>query len=84
MSDKSKSNEIHITRMYDAPIEAVWDAAEEAPDRTRVTITWQPYGKITAQEIETFVKAKGGMTQGWTGSLDKLESHLEGSTTQGA
>ena len=50
--------------------------AEEETDRTRVTITWQPYGPTTPEEIETFIKAKGGMTQGWTGSLDKLEAYL--------
>jgi hypothetical protein len=41
-----------------------------------VTITWEPYGKVAREELETFVKAKGGMTQGWTGSFDKLESYL--------
>jgi hypothetical protein len=28
------------------------------------------------EEIETFIKAKAGMTQGWTGSFDKLEEYL--------
>ena len=50
--------------------------AEEGSDKTRVTITWEPYGKVTREELETFVKSKGGMTQGWTGSLDKLEAYL--------
>ncbi|HXA47431.1 MAG TPA: SRPBCC domain-containing protein, partial [Burkholderiaceae bacterium] len=49
---------------------------EEAKDKTRVTITWEPHGANTVEEIETFVKARGGMTQGWTGSLDKLEGYL--------
>ena len=49
----------------------------EGSDRTRVTVTWEPYGATTPEELETFVKARGGMTQGWTGSFDKLESHLE-------
>ena len=49
---------------------------EEGPDQTRVTINWEPYGGTAQQEIETFVKARGGMTQGWTGSLDKLEALL--------
>jgi uncharacterized protein YndB with AHSA1/START domain len=26
--------------------------------------------------METFIKAKGGMTQGWTGSFDKLEEYV--------
>ena len=50
--------------------------AEEGPDQTRVTITWEPYGATMTEELETFIKAKGGMTQGWTGSLDKLEEYV--------
>src|SRR5580704_16142659 len=41
--------------------------SEEGSDLTRVTITWEPYGAATREELETFVKARGGMTQGWTG-----------------
>jgi uncharacterized protein YndB with AHSA1/START domain len=48
----------------------------EGPDQTRVTVTWEPYGPTTAEEIATFIKARGGMTQGWTGSFDKLEAYL--------
>src|SRR5579872_135917 len=44
--------------------------SEEGPDRTRVTVTWEPYGATTAEELETFIKAKGGMAQGWGGSFD--------------
>ena len=54
----------------------VVEFSEEGPDQTRVTITWEPYEKATRAELETFVKARGGMTQGWTGSLDKLEAFL--------
>jgi len=50
--------------------------AEEGPNRTRVVVTWQPYGSATREEMETFIKMKGGMTQGWTGSFDKLEEYL--------
>ncbi len=48
----------------------------EAPDRTRVTVTWAPHGATTPAELETFIQARTGMTQGWTGSFDKLEEHL--------
>lgn len=48
----------------------------EGPDRTRVTVTWEPHGATTREQLETFLKARGGMTQGWTGSFDKLEAHL--------
>jgi uncharacterized protein YndB with AHSA1/START domain len=51
--------------------------AEEGPERTRVTVTWEVVGKATTEEMETFIKAKGGMTQGWTGSFDKLEDYLQ-------
>lgn len=50
---------------------------EEGPGRTRVTVTWEPHGKVTAEEVETFKKAKSGMSQGWGGSFDKLEGYLE-------
>lgn len=66
------------------PIAASWPATmlatvrltAESPERTRVTVTWQPQGATTPEELETFIQAKGGMTQGWTGSFDKLEAHL--------
>lgn len=48
----------------------------ESQDRTRVTVTWEPYGTVTAEELDTFIKARGGMTQGWTGSFDKLEGYV--------
>jgi uncharacterized protein YndB with AHSA1/START domain len=51
--------------------------AEEGPGRTRVTVEWEPRGEVTREELETFIKMKGGMTQGWTGSFDKLEEYVE-------
>lgn len=48
----------------------------EGPDRTRVTLTWEPTGDATAEEVATFAGARTGMTQGWTGSFDKLEAVL--------
>ncbi len=48
----------------------------EGPDQTRVTITWEPFGPTTPEELETFIKGRAGMTQGWTGSFDKLEDYL--------
>ena len=41
MSSKTKSNEIHITRVYDAPVEAVWDAWT---DPEQVKQWWGPRG----------------------------------------
>jgi uncharacterized protein YndB with AHSA1/START domain len=52
------------------------ELAEEGPDRTRVTVTWEPYGATTAQELEAFIQLRGSMTQGWSGSFDKLDAYL--------
>src|SRR5579872_5762716 len=30
--------------------------AEESPERTRVTVTWEPYGAVSPEELETFLK----------------------------
>lgn len=49
---------------------------EEGPEQTRVTVTWEPEAASTPAEIETFVKGRAGMTQGWQGSFDKLDTLL--------
>jgi len=49
----------------------------EDDEHTRVTVVWEPHGAFTPEELDTFVKARGGMTIGWTGSFDKLEDYLE-------
>jgi uncharacterized protein YndB with AHSA1/START domain len=51
--------------------------AAEGPSQTRVTVRWQVEGKATKEEMETFIKGRAGMTQGWTGSFDKLEDYLK-------
>jgi uncharacterized protein YndB with AHSA1/START domain len=66
------------------PMSATWpetllttiDLTAEGQDRTQVTITWEPYGTCTDEEFDTFSKSQGGMKQGWTGTLDKLEDYL--------
>lgn len=50
---------------------------EEDSEHTRVTIEWEPVGNVTREELETFLTGRSGMTQGWTGSFDKLEEYLE-------
>jgi uncharacterized protein YndB with AHSA1/START domain len=50
---------------------------EEGPNETRVTVTWEVHGKATPAEMEFFTNAKTGMTQGWTGSFDKLDDYLK-------
>ena len=46
---------------------------EEAPHQTRVTITWNLPEGTKEDEIAAFLKERNGMTQGWSGSFDKLE-----------
>lgn len=48
---------------------------EEGPSQTRVTVTWEPHGKATPEERAMFREMRGNMTQGWTGSFDKLERY---------
>jgi uncharacterized protein YndB with AHSA1/START domain len=52
--------------------------AEEAPDRTRVTVTTEAEGAATPAELEAFALERSGMTRGWTGSFDALEALLDG------
>lgn len=67
------------------PLSPVWpekmltnvELAEEGPDRTLVTVTWSIYGAATPEEVEEFDREKGGMSQGWWGSFEKLEAILE-------
>ena len=48
----------------------------EGPDATRVRVVWEPCGVYSPEEVAAFVADRGGMTQGWTGSFDKLEKLL--------
>jgi uncharacterized protein YndB with AHSA1/START domain len=50
--------------------------AEESPNETRVTVEWEVAGHATSAEMAAFIKERSGMTQGWTGSFDKLEDLL--------
>lgn len=66
------------------PMAPVWPATmlvsvkltEEGPEKTRVTVSSECFGEFTAEELEMFKGARGGMTIGWTGSFDKLEAYL--------
>ena len=51
--------------------------AKEGDDQTRITVIWSVEGHATPEERTTFHGAKSGMTQGWTGSFDKLEAVLK-------
>jgi uncharacterized protein YndB with AHSA1/START domain len=54
------------------------ELSAEGPNRTRVTVTWEVAGHATPEEMAVFTSARAGMTQGWTGSFDKLEALLAG------
>lgn len=43
---------------------------------TRVTVTWEVEGAATEEEMATFTAGRASMTQGWTGSFDKLDAVL--------
>lgn len=51
------------------------ELAAEGVDCTRVRVRWEPRDATTA-DIAEFVKQRGSMTMGWTGSFDKLETAL--------
>ncbi len=48
----------------------------EGPAHTRVTIRTSISSRATPEEVAAFVAERTGMTQGWTGSFDKLEAML--------
>ena len=50
----------------------------EGDARTRVTLLWQPHGVASEAEVAAFLEERGGMTQGWSGSFDKLDGVLAG------
>ena len=54
------------------------ELSEEGAGRTRVTVSSEVAGEATAGERAAFAEARGGMTQGWTGSFDKLDEVLAG------
>ncbi len=66
------------------PMSATWPEtmrtsiilAEEGPQQTRVKIIWEAHGQVKKEELDTFVLARAGMTQGWTGSFNKLEEFI--------
>jgi uncharacterized protein YndB with AHSA1/START domain len=51
--------------------------SEEAPGRTRVTVTSEPHAAATPAEVAAFVAERAGMTRGWSGSFDALDALLE-------
>ncbi len=52
--------------------------ADEPFGTTRVAVTSEPIGPVTADETAAFRETRGGMTLGWTGSFDRLETLSSG------
>jgi uncharacterized protein YndB with AHSA1/START domain len=48
---------------------------EDEGGRTRLTVKWVPLN-ASAEEIATFSGARESMRQGWTGTLDSLDTYL--------
>ena len=48
---------------------------EDEAGRTRLTVKWVPLN-ANAEEIATFEGARQSMQQGWTGTLDLLDTYL--------
>lgn len=77
-SDENEGMSRHpMAPTWPATMLTVVTLASEGPDQTRVTIEWEPYGNVTPEELDTFMKGRAGMTMGWGGSFDKLDSYLE-------
>jgi uncharacterized protein YndB with AHSA1/START domain len=66
------------------PMAALWPEhmltqvtfAAQSHELTRVTLKWEPYGDISAEELACFTGARAGMTQGWYGTFDRLEAFI--------
>jgi uncharacterized protein YndB with AHSA1/START domain len=43
--------------------------------KTKFIVSWTPY-KATADEMKTFERSFDSMTQGWTGTMDQLQTYL--------
>jgi uncharacterized protein YndB with AHSA1/START domain len=65
------------------PLSATWPLEllttvtfEDSPGgKTKVRLRWSPHN-ATAEEIKTFDAARDGMTQGWTGTFERLAAYL--------
>ena len=59
------------------PIEmlSIFTFEEQPGGKTKFTVRWSPLDP-TAEEQQTFDAGHASMTQGWTGTLEKLEAYL--------
>jgi uncharacterized protein YndB with AHSA1/START domain len=66
----------HLSVWPETMLTTVSFVAEEGGS-TRVTVTWEVFGEASGAERAAFRELRPSMTQGWTGSFDKLEGLLE-------
>jgi uncharacterized protein YndB with AHSA1/START domain len=59
------------------PIEmlSVFTFEEQQDGKTKFTVRWSPLDP-TAEEQRSFDTGHASMTQGWTGTIDKLDAYL--------
>ena len=49
----------------------------EEDGNSRVTVVWQPDGKVSPEKLQAFLEIRDSMTQGWNQSFDKIDAMLE-------
>ncbi len=75
-SDKDSGVATHpMAPDWPKEMETVFDFVPEGDKQTRLRITWIN-AQVSDAEAATFAGAHDDMRQGWTGSLDSLDSHL--------
>jgi uncharacterized protein YndB with AHSA1/START domain len=75
-SDKDGGITRHPFSSAPWPLQMLTEATfTERDGKTTVTIKWLPLDS-TEEELQTFDGARGGMTQGWTGTFEQLAEYL--------
>ncbi|MCA9259803.1 MAG: SRPBCC domain-containing protein, partial [Planctomycetales bacterium] len=75
--DETESVAVHPGfPVFPAELLTTIDFVSEGDDATRVTVVTEPMGVVASDEAAAFRDERGGMTQGWTGSFDRLETEI--------
>jgi len=74
-----RENEMRFPGMPEFPavLQTTVTFVPEGEDATRVTVRSDVHDEISGREMTAFRNERAGMTQGWNGSFDQLESMLE-------
>jgi uncharacterized protein YndB with AHSA1/START domain len=76
LDNKGNLSRHPMLQVFPSALLVTIDFHEEELNQTRVTVTMEPTGAHTKEEAQAFAGQRGNMTQGWTGSMDKLEDLL--------